>query len=127
MSNYYSEMTELGRNFHAFIIKAIKQAAKDYYLEEEIPTMSIVDPSQEELESVEAEIAERSFSDFTESREINEALDSLPADLKSIVNLYYIQGYNNKSICEFLGISEVTLIKRKNKAINLIKDELTAV
>ena len=37
MDNYYSEMTELGLQFHSFMIKAIKGAIKDYQRDNENP------------------------------------------------------------------------------------------
>ena len=126
MDNYYSEMTELGLQFHSFMIKAIKGAIKDYQRDNENPGIDIIYPSEEEFEHFEAKVAESSFSDFIRNRDLKEIVESLPHDLREIIELYYFHGYSNKNIAELLGVSEVTLIKKKKEAIKIIRENLTS-
>ena len=121
MKEQFSEMTELGLRFHAYILKTIKNAAENYRKHEEYINGKIVQPSIDEQDAVDFRAAEKSYITQIEKLELKEALEKLPLNYRRALELYYIYGFSNKRITELLGISEVTLIKRKTEAINMLR------
>ena len=114
-------MTELGLRFHAYILKTIKNAAENYRKHEEYINGKIVQPSIDEQDAVDFRASEKSYITQIEKLELKEALEKLPLNYRRALELYYIYGFSNKRITELLGISEVTLIKRKTEAINMLR------
>ena len=127
MKEQFSEMTELGLRFHAYILKTIKNAAENYRKHEEYINGKIVQPSIDEQDAVDFRAAEKSYITQIEKLELKEALEKLPLNYRRALELYYIYGFSNKRITELLGISEVTLIKRKTEAIKLLRERLSSV
>lgn len=62
--------------------------------------------------------------------ETNDVLDQvlkLPDDYKTIIYMYYYEGYSNKEISRYLNMNESTLRSRMQKARELLKIELEEV
>lgn len=55
--------------------------------------------------------------------EIFELIMSLPAKHKTVMTLYYVEGYKSKEIAEIIGISEETVRKRLQKGRELLRIE----
>lgn len=127
MKETFSEMTELGLRLHSCLLKAIGDAAKDYDKKKRNWDNHIRKISDEDMESFDADAAEESYSELVDKVELKLALDSLPTELKEVIELYYFDGLKNAEITKLVGISEVTLIKRKTEAINMIRERLNSV
>lgn len=63
--------------------------------------------------------------DVWEMEEIMETILSLPAKYKTIVYLYYYEGYNSKEIAEMLHKSDSTIRTHLQKARKMLKEEFS--
>ena len=55
-----------------------------------------------------------------------EAMLHLQPDLRDVVLLYYILGYNNEEVAIICKCTERTVIRRKEKALDRLREELRA-
>ena len=55
---------------------------------------------------------------------IIDAIKSLPAGYRTVLNLFAIEGYSHGEIAEMLGINEGTSRSQLNKARRLLKQKL---
>ena len=56
--------------------------------------------------------------------DLAEAMLHLQPDLRDVVLLYYILGYNNEEIAKLCKCAERTVIRRKEKALDRLQKEL---
>lgn len=127
MKEQYSEMTELGLKLHTYLVKVMRNAARNYDKKEKYLRTKTVNLTSEVIDNQDSIAAEKSYSEQIENIELKFALDSLPNELKEIITLYYIDGLSNAEIEKKVGLSEVTIIKRKTEAIKLLRERLSSV
>jgi RNA polymerase sigma factor (sigma-70 family) len=77
--------------------------------------------------SLEAEEIEVESSDFSNlyAEDIYKMIAALPTGLRTIFNLYAIEGYDHKEIAELLNIKESTSRSQLMKARRALQDQLT--
>ena len=78
-------------------------------------------------------IAEDEFFSFLKKRQgilegvcISGGEPTLQPDLRDVVLLYYILGYNNEEVAIICKCAERTVIRRKEKALDRLREELRA-
>lgn len=64
------------------------------------------------------------LSDPAHNDEILPLVYALPEELKTIVYMYYYEGYSTREISQYLGLNESTLRSKMQKARTLLKLEL---
>jgi RNA polymerase sigma factor (sigma-70 family) len=70
-----------------------------------------------------AEMVERSEM----SRQVNEALQAIPANLRTVAILFYISGYSQQEIAEFLGVPVKTVKSRLYASRQRLKERMLAM
>ena len=58
--------------------------------------------------------------------DLAEAVKHLQPDLRDVILLYYILGYNNEEVAIICKCAERTVIRRKEKALDRLREELRA-
>lgn len=76
--------------------------------EDEAEEVSFNDPGLEQIDAV----------------YIIDAIKTLPAGYRAVINLFAIEGYSHAEIAEMLGINEGTSRSQLNKARRLLKQKL---
>ena len=56
--------------------------------------------------------------------DLAEAVKHLQPDLRDVILLYYILGYNNEEVAIICKCTERTIIRRKEKALDRLREEL---
>lgn len=55
---------------------------------------------------------------------LHEAVDLLPSELRSIIDLVYYHGMTQSEVAEFLGVAEKTVQRRNKRAQKMLADQL---
>jgi RNA polymerase sigma-70 factor (ECF subfamily) len=63
--------------------------------------------------------------DDSERRDVLDAVRALPDELRTVVSLYFYEGYTHAEVAEILGISESTVRRHIEKSKTLLKDVLS--
>lgn len=69
-------------------------------------------------------IGEKKFEkepDEVKVRKLYRAMKTLSPEMKQVVNLYYIQGYNQPEIAQMLGINQSSVSRRMKRAVEKLR------
>ena len=124
-NKYFLELSGLGLDLDKYIRSAIVRSARKYDRILNYYNKSLQLASDEEWKELEKDMAISEYISSLENEDLKIALTELPIELREVVRLSYLNGGKNKNVKKKLGISEVTLIKRKNAALMMLREKMT--
>ncbi len=123
------EKFDLKKNFKTWIFSIAKNTAIDFMKKKKsIPFSTFENERDENL--FEEGLADREpFPDELLRRkdiekQVNKAVEGLPAPYRVVLFLYYYDGFNLREIAEILGESEDTVKSRHRRALIMLKKSL---
>ena len=72
-------------------------------------------------------IGEKKFEkepDEVKMRKLYRAMKTLSPEMKKVINLYYIQGYNQPEIAKMLGINQPGVSKKMKRAVERLRKHI---
>lgn len=119
------ELSGLGVDLDKYIRSAIVRSARKYDRILNYYNKSLQLASDEEWKELEEDMSISEYTSSLENEDLKIALSELPNELREVVRLSYLNDGKNKNVKKKLGISEVTLIKRKNAALMMLREKMT--
>ncbi len=119
------ELSGLGLDLDKYIRSAIVRSARKYDRILNYYNKSLQLASDEEWKELEEDMSISEYTSSLENEDLKIALSELPNELREVVRLSYLNDGKNKNVKKKLGISEVTLIKRKNAALMMLREKMT--
>lgn len=120
----YEIKESIFRDKNKFIIKKID--GKEKYERIYIDSLNIKIKSAEEIELVECIAGEFDIDKEIDNIELKMAINKLDEDKREVINMLYFEGKTQKEIGMLEGVSQITISRRKQKAISLLKEILIA-
>ena len=124
-NKYFLELSGLGLDLDKYIRSAIVRSARKYDRILNYYNKSLQLASDEEWKELEEDMSISEYTSSLENEDLKIALSELPNELREVVRLSYLNDGKNKNVKKKLGISEVTLIKRKNAALMMLREIMT--
>ncbi|MBQ8940707.1 MAG: sigma-70 family RNA polymerase sigma factor [Firmicutes bacterium] len=124
-NKYFLELSGLGVDLDKYIRSAIVRSARKYDRILNYYNKSLQLASDEEWKELEEDMSISEYTSSLENEDLKIALSELPNELREVVRLSYLNDGKNKNVKKKLGISEVTLIKRKNAALMMLREKMT--
>jgi len=124
-NKYFLELSGLGLDLDKYIRSAIVRSARKYDRILNYYNKSLQLASDEEWKELEEDMSISEYTSSLENEDLKIALSELPNELREVVRLSYLNDGKNKNVKKKLGISEVTLIKRKNAALMMLREKMT--
>ena len=124
-NKYFLELSGLGVDLDKYIRSAIVRSARKYDRILNYYNKSLQLASDEEWKELEEDMSISEYTSSLENEDLKIALSELPNELREVVRLSYLNDGKNKNVKKKLGISEVTLIKRKNAALMMLREIMT--
>ena len=124
-NKYFLELSGLGADLDKYIRSAIVRSARKYDRILNYYNKSLQLASDEEWKELEEDMSISEYTSSLENEDLKIALSELPNELREVVRLSYLNDGKNKNVKKKLGISEVTLIKRKNAALMMLREIMT--
>ena len=124
-NKYFLELSGLGVDLDKYIRSAIVRSARKYDRILNYYNKSLQLASDEEWKEFEEDMSISEYTSSLENEDLKIALSELPNELREVVRLSYLNDGKNKNVKKKLGISEVTLIKRKNAALMMLREIMT--
>ena len=124
-NKYFLELSGLGADLDKYIRSAIVRSARKYDRILNYYNNSLQLVSDEEWKELEEDMSISEYTSSLENEDLKIALSELPNELREVVRLSYLNDGKNKNVKKKLGISEVTLIKRKNAALMMLREIMT--
>lgn len=116
---YYAKKPEFKSDEHlkAWLIRSVINQCKDFLKSSWYKSLFI---KYDDLSETLAEMPHIT----SEDSELIEAVLSLRPNYKSVIHLFYFEGYSIKETAKILNISESAAAKRLSRARNMIKEKL---
>ena len=124
-NKYFLELSGLGADLDKYIRSAIVRSARKYDRILNYYNNSLQLASDEEWKEFEEDMSISEYTSSLENEDLKIASSELPNELREVVRLSYLNDGKNKNVKKKLGISEVTLIKRKNAALMMLREIMT--